>query len=79
MRRLLLSSLAVALLGFPMISSAAQLWFTPIDPVWRQIRHWPANDFMQLFEDNSPWQKVASFVHGFEISKRFVLEVPKLI
>ena len=56
--------------------SAQQIWLTPLDPVWRQVRNWPPNDFMELFENNSPWQKAASVVAGFEVSKRFVLEAP---
>src|SRR5207237_1403411 len=42
----------------------------------QRTRNLPANDFMELFEPNSPWQKTASAIHGFELSKRFVLEAP---
>ena len=57
-------------------AEAHQIWLTPLDPVWRQIHNWPANDFMELFEPNSPWQNTASVVNVFELSKRFVLEAP---
>lgn len=67
--------LALPLLVFPMLrANAEQIWLTPVDPVWRQVRNWPASDFMKLFDNNSPWQATASAVHGFELSKRFVLE-----
>src|SRR5436190_23950258 len=60
----------------PLKTEARQIWLTPLDPVWRSIRNWPANDFMELFEDNTRWQQTASVISGFEISKRFVLEAP---
>jgi hypothetical protein len=73
-RGLLLLLVLVTVSISPLKTEARQIWLTPLDPVWRSIRNWPANDFMELFEDNAPWQQTASVISGFEISKRFVLE-----
>jgi len=75
-RGLLLLLVLVTVSISPLKTEARQIWLTPLDPVWRSIRNWPANDFMELFEDNAPWQQTASVISGFEISKRFVLEAP---
>ena len=75
-RGLLLLLVLVTVSISPLKTEARQIWLTPLDPVWRSIRNWPANDFMELFEDNTRWQQTASVISGFEISKRFVLEAP---
>jgi hypothetical protein len=75
-RGLLLLLVLVTVSISPLKTEARQIWLTPLDPVWRSIRNWPANDFMELFEDNAPWQQTASVISGFELSKRFVLEAP---
>ena len=75
-RGLLLLLVLVTVSISPLKTEARQIWLSPLDPVWRSIRNWPANDFMELFEDNAPWQQTASVISGFEISKRFVLEAP---
>ena len=53
---------------------AAQIWFSAPEPGWRVVRHWPANDYMALFEPNAPWQQARADVSVFGFTKRFVLE-----
>jgi hypothetical protein len=53
---------------------AAELWFAPTDPVWRNIRGWPPNDFMALFRPGAEWPPALRKVRVFEITKRFALE-----
>jgi hypothetical protein len=52
--------------------AAAQVWFSVIDPNWRNIREWPPNDSMQLFQPDAPWQTAAHGVAVYEIFKKFV-------
>jgi hypothetical protein len=65
---------ALALVISMTTAEARQIWLTPLDPVWRQLHNWPANDFMELFNPKSSWRNTASVINGFELSKRFVLE-----
>jgi hypothetical protein len=68
----LLSLLGVLLVAMP--SQAAEIWFSPTEPVWRQAHNWAPNDYMQLFQPNSPWQAAARGVNVFMLAKKFVGE-----
>jgi hypothetical protein len=50
------------------------IWVSPLDSHWRRTWNFPANDWDELFEPAAPWASVASHVHVFELSKRFVSE-----
>jgi len=52
--------------------SAAEVWFSALDPVWREIRKAPTNDYMKLFDPDAPWQIVAKSVSTVELFKKFV-------
>jgi hypothetical protein len=53
-------------------AGAVEVWFSVIDPIWRSIHGWPPNDFMQLFQPDSPWQAASRGVRVFELYKKFV-------
>lgn len=55
-------------------AEAADIWFSPTDPVWRLLRHWPANDFANFIRSESSWPDALRSVRVFEITKRFALE-----
>jgi hypothetical protein len=55
------------------VAKGGEIWMSASEPVWRQIRHWPANDYMQLFNNESPWRRAATVVNVFQLSKKFVL------
>jgi hypothetical protein len=52
-------------------AAATDVWFSPLDPVWRKIHRWQANDFMQLFMPDSPWKIAARGIKAFELFKKF--------
>ena len=53
---------------------APQLWMAPLDPQWRAVWNFPANDWDLLFESTGKWTVVSSRIQVFAVSKRFVLE-----
>jgi hypothetical protein len=65
---------ASVLLATAMAADARQIWLIPTDPVWRGLRQWQPNDYLDLFNDESPWENSASAIGAFEVSKRFVLQ-----
>jgi hypothetical protein len=48
-----------------------KIWLNGVDPVWRAVHGWPANDYIALFGDAPFWSKVRGRLEAFEISKRF--------
>jgi hypothetical protein len=62
----------LALAGLP--AKATEIWFGASEPVWRVVRQWPANDWMDLFRPGAPWQDAEADVHVLELTKRAVLE-----
>jgi len=51
---------------------AAEVWMASLEPVWRAIHGWPANDYMRLFQADAPWGQAARGVKVFEVYKKFV-------
>lgn len=62
------------MLSIAVPASAVEVWFSATEPVWRQAHNWPPNDYMQLFQPNSPWQTAAHGVNVFMLSKKFIAE-----
>jgi hypothetical protein len=58
-------------------AAGAQIWLSATEPIWRGIRGWPLNDYMDLFRPDAPWQHAVAQVMVFGVSKRFVLETPE--
>src|SRR5579871_4293227 len=67
-------SLAIAASATPNVAAANEIWLSIVEPPWRSAHHWPANDYMALFQSEAPWRDAASHVAVFELSKRFVVE-----
>jgi hypothetical protein len=81
-RRLWDYPLVLALWGILWASCSAaaekpQIWMAATEPFWRQVRQWPANDYMELFDDAAPWRSAASAVRVFQVSRNFVLRAPE--
>jgi len=53
---------------------AADVWFAPFDPLWRSIHGWPANDYMQLFKPDAPWQTAARGIKVFQLTRKFAAQ-----
>ena len=61
-----------ALLLIATKASATEIWMAAFEPVWRQIHHWPPNDYMEFFHAGSPWPRVAHAVKAFEFTEKFI-------
>jgi hypothetical protein len=74
--------LAPAILGtlFSISAHAGQVWLAGVDTVVAADRRRlgmpsadaAANDFMELFEPNAPWQKTAAAIQIFKVSTQFL-------
>jgi hypothetical protein len=49
------------------------LWLTTLEPVWRNIRHWPASDYGELGRDGAAWSTVLSRLSVFQVSEKYAV------
>src|SRR5579885_3419526 len=66
--------LAMLTLGMAAGANAPQIWMFALEPQWRKVMGYSANDWGNLFDSTAAWPIVASHLQVFEISKRFVVE-----
>lgn len=66
--------LSVGLLLTSSRSFGVEVWLSATEPTWRNVRGWPSNDYISLFQEGAPWKRATRTVNVFELSKRFVIE-----
>jgi hypothetical protein len=67
---------AVSLMSAALPGRATELWMSVLEPQWRQVRGWPANDFQDIFAQNASWKVTATLVTVMNFSLRFILTSP---
>ena len=49
------------------------LWLTTLEPIWRDIRHWPASDYRRLGQDGAAWSTVLRRLSVFQFSEKYAV------
>lgn len=75
-------ALALLLIGFSLLAGAPppaaaagdqpQIWMAATEPFRREAMGWGANDYLELFDSNAPWQQVAQHVRVFQLAQNFI-------
>lgn len=55
-------------------AQGSQVWMGAMEPIWRSASGWPANDYMDLFSEHSPWTQASSRVDVWFMHKKFAGE-----
>lgn len=75
---LILSCLLVGLrlsLGMAQAAEAKQpmLWLMTMEPIWRDILHWPPSDYVKLGQDGAAWSHVLHRLAVFQFTEKYAV------
>lgn len=71
---------ALMLLCTPIVARGAQttkIWIGAAPPEWRALHGWGPGNYMELFNLESRWNRVAATTQAFFLTERFVLRAPE--
>jgi len=71
-----LLAFAFALSALPAQAAAVErpgLWLTTLEPIWRDIRAWPKNDYPELGKSAAAWSAVLRRLSVFQFSEKYAV------